>query len=94
MTFSLEELSVDQWDLLTILIVAKPWGFCDFALRLCGQIRSGWCRKERLGKSFPTHQRISDFVKLIKSYDQLKLLVCIRVFGLCLTIFQRHQFLK
>jgi hypothetical protein len=24
----------------------------------------------------------------------LKLLVCIRVFGLCLTIFQRHQFLK
>jgi hypothetical protein len=33
------------------------------------------------------HQRTSDFVKRIKSYDRLKLLVCIRVFGWCLTVF-------
>jgi hypothetical protein len=33
------------------------------------------------------HQRTSNFVKQIKSYDHLKLLVCIRVFGSCLTIF-------
>jgi hypothetical protein len=31
-TFSLEKLSVDQWDLLMVLKVAKPWGFCDLAL--------------------------------------------------------------
>jgi len=47
-TFSLEELR--------LLGVAKPWGFCDFAFWLCGQIGSGWCGKERLGESFPTHE--------------------------------------
>ena len=87
MTYSLEELSVDQWDLMTVLRVVKPWGFYDLALWLCGKIGSGWCEKERLSKSFPTHQRTSDFVKQIKSYDHLKLLVCIRVFGLCLIVF-------
>jgi hypothetical protein len=50
-------------------------GFCDLALWLCGRIGSGWCQKERLGESFPTHQRMLDFVELIKSYDHLKLLV-------------------
>jgi hypothetical protein len=84
----LEELSVDQWDLLTILKVIKPWEFCDLTLWLCGQIGSGWCGKEHLGENFPTHQKTSDFVKRIKSYDHLKLLVCIRVFGLCSIVFQ------
>jgi hypothetical protein len=55
--------------------VVKPWGFCDLALWLCGRIGSGWCQKERLGKSFPMHQRMLDFVERIKSYDHLKLLV-------------------
>jgi hypothetical protein len=32
MTFSFEELSIDQWDLMTVLRVIKPWGFCDLAL--------------------------------------------------------------
>jgi len=31
--------------------------------------------KRSLGESFPTHQRMLDFVDLIKSYDHLKLLV-------------------
>ncbi len=61
MTFSLKELNRE--------------GFCDLALWLCGQIGSGWCGKERLGKSFPTHQRTLDFIERIKSYDHLKLLV-------------------
>jgi hypothetical protein len=87
-TFSLKELSINQWDLFTVLKVAKSWGFCDLALWLCGQIGSGWCGKECLSKSFPTHQKTSDFVKQIKSYDHLKLLVCIRVFGLCSMVFQ------
>ncbi len=48
----------------------------------CGQIRSGWCKKERLGESFPTHQRMLDFVERIKSYDHLKLLVLgLTIFG-------------
>jgi hypothetical protein len=55
--------------------IVKPWEFCDLALWLCGRIGSGWCQKERLGKSFPTHQRMLDFVEQIKSYDHLKLLV-------------------
>jgi hypothetical protein len=42
---------------------------------------------ERLSESFPTHQRTLDFVKQIKSYDRLKLLVCIKVFGSCSMIF-------
>jgi hypothetical protein len=82
-----EKLLVDQWDLLTVLRVAKLWGFFYLALWLCGQIGSGWCKKECLGESFPTHQRTLDFVKQIKSYDHLKFLVCIKVFGLCSTIF-------
>ncbi len=67
MTFSFKELH--------FLGVAKPWGFCDLALCLCGRIGSGWCEKERLGESFPTHQRTLDFIERIKSYDHLKLLV-------------------
>jgi hypothetical protein len=86
-TFSLKELSIDQWDFMMVLRVAKPWGFCDLALWLCGQIGNGWCEKKCLGESFPTHQRTLDFVKRIKSYDHLKLLVCIRVFGLCSMVF-------
>ncbi len=61
MTFSLKELNRE--------------GFFDLALRLCGLIGSGWCGKERLGESFPTHQRMLDFVEWTKSYDHLKLLV-------------------
>jgi hypothetical protein len=87
-TFSLEKLLVDQWDLLTVLRIVKPWGFCDLAFWLCGRIGNGWCENERLGESFPRHQRTLDFVKRIKNYDHLKLLVCIRVFGLCSTVFQ------
>ncbi len=67
MTFSLKELC--------FLGVVKPWGFCDLALWLCGQIGNGWCQKEHLGESFPMHQRMLDFVERIKSYDHLKLLV-------------------
>jgi hypothetical protein len=37
MTFSFKELR--------FLKVVKPWGFCDLALWLCGQIGSGWCGK-------------------------------------------------
>jgi hypothetical protein len=55
--------------------VVKPWGFCDFALWLRGQIGSGWCQKDHLGKSIPMHQRMLDFVERIKSYDHLKLLI-------------------
>jgi hypothetical protein len=55
--------------------LVKPWGFCDLALWLCGRIGSGWCQKERLDESFSTHQRMLDFVEMIKSYDHLKLLV-------------------
>jgi hypothetical protein len=90
---------VNQWDLrkisgdrMTVLRVAKPWGFCDLDLWLCGQIGSEWRGKERFGKSFPTHQRTLDFVERIKSYDHLKLLVCIRWF--LVTVFQRRQFFK
>jgi hypothetical protein len=72
---------------MTVLRVAKPWGFCDLALWSCDRIGNGWCGKERFGESFPMHQRTSDFVKRCKSYDRLKLLVCIRVFGSCSTIF-------
>jgi len=67
-SFSLKELYF-------FLGIVKPWEFYDFALLLCGQIGSGWCQKERLGKSFLTHQRMLDFVERIKSYDHLKLLV-------------------
>jgi hypothetical protein len=67
MTFSLKELC--------FLGVIKSWGFCNLALWLCGRIGSGWCQKERLGESFPTHQKMLDFVERIKSYDHLKLLV-------------------
>jgi hypothetical protein len=45
----------DQWDLMTVLGVAKPWGFCDLALWLCGQFGSGWCGKECFSENFPTH---------------------------------------
>ncbi len=70
-----------------VLRVAKPWGFCDFVFWLCGRIENGWCGKERLSENFLTRQKTSYFVKQIKSYDRLKLLVCIRVFGSCSTIF-------
>jgi hypothetical protein len=72
---------------MTVLRIVKPRGFCDLALWLCGRIGSEWCEKERFNESFPTHQRTLDFVKRIKSYDYLKLLVCIRVFGSCSTVF-------
>ncbi len=75
MTFSLKELLVDQWDLMLVLRVVKLWGFCDFALWLCGRIGSGWCRKEGLDESFPTHQRTLNFVEQIKNNDHLKLLI-------------------
>jgi hypothetical protein len=67
MTFSLKELR--------FLGVTKLWGFNDLDLWLCGRIGSGWCGMEHLGVSFPMHQRTLDFVKRIKSYDHLKLLV-------------------
>jgi hypothetical protein len=67
MTFSFEELRF--WR------VVKPWGFYDLALWLCGRIGSGWCEKERLGESFPMHQRVLDFIEWIKSYDHLKLII-------------------
>jgi hypothetical protein len=69
------------------LRIIKPWGFCDLALWLCGRIGSGWCGKEHLSESFPMQQRTLDFVKWSKSYDRLKLLLCIRVFGSRLIIF-------
>jgi hypothetical protein len=50
-------------------------GFCDLVLWLCGRIGSGWFGKERLGKSFPTHQKTLDFVERIKSYGHLNLMV-------------------
>ncbi len=58
---------------------------CVVELGVAGVERSTF--QECFGESFPTHQRTSNFVKWIKSYDCLKLLVCIRVFGSCLTIF-------
>jgi hypothetical protein len=73
----------DQWDLMTVLKVAKLWGFCDLALWLCGQIGSEWCRKECLGDNFPMHQKTLNFVKWIKSYDCLNLLVCTQQFLVC-----------
>jgi len=69
MTLSLKELH--------FLGIAKSWGFCDLALWLCGQIWNGWCGKESIDESFPMHERTLDFVEWIKSYDRLKLLVCI-----------------
>jgi hypothetical protein len=55
--------------------IVKLYGFCDLTLWLCDQIGSGWCQKEHLGESFPTHQKTLDFVEQIKSYDHLRLLV-------------------
>jgi len=77
MRFMIVDLSRDIFTQRTIFFlgVTKPWGFCDLALLLCGRIGSGWCAKEHLGESFPTHQRTLDFIKWIKSYDHLKLLV-------------------
>jgi len=55
----------DQWDLMTVFRVAKPWGFCDLALWLCGRIGSEWCGKESLSESFPTHQRMSVLLRIV-----------------------------
>jgi hypothetical protein len=65
--FSLKELR--------FLRIAKPWGFCDLVLWLYGRIGSGWCGTACRGESFPMHKKMLDFIKRIKSYDQLKLLV-------------------
>ncbi len=35
----------------------------------------GGVRRSCLGESFPTHQRMLEFVELIKSYNHLKLIV-------------------
>jgi hypothetical protein len=86
----------DQWDLMMILRVTTPWGFCDLVLWLCGRIGSGCYGKEYFSESFPTHQRTSDFVERIKSYDRLKLLVCIQrllvhVQRFLVTVFQQRS---